>query len=30
MDCGCEEVNGKCIGWHKLSEEEYSEALEKI
>ena len=24
MDCGCgRSPTGKCIGWHKLSEEEY-------
>ena len=27
MDCGCgRSPTGKCIGWHKLSEEEYLEA----
>ena len=26
MDCGCvRSPTGKCIGWHKLSEEEYLE-----
>ena len=30
MDCGCgRSPTGKCIGWHKLSEEEYQEALKK-
>ena len=30
MDCGCgRSPTGKCIGWHKLSEEEYAEALKK-
>ena len=25
-DCGCgRSPNGKCIGWHSLSEEEYQE-----
>ena len=25
MECGCgRSPTGKCIGWHKLSEEEYS------
>jgi hypothetical protein len=28
--CGCgRSPNGKCIGWHGLSEEDYSDALEK-
>ena len=27
-DCGCgRSPTGKCIGWHKLSEEEYQEKL---
>ena len=27
-DCGCgRSPNGKCIGWHSLSEEEYQEKL---
>ena len=31
MDCGCgRSPTGKCIGWHKLSEEEYSEDLKNI
>jgi hypothetical protein len=26
MDCGCgRSPNGKCLGWHDLSEEEYLE-----
>ena len=30
MDCGCgRSQTGKCIGCHKLSEEEYQEALKK-
>ena len=30
MDCGCgRSPTGKCIGWHKLTEEEYAEALKK-
>ena len=30
MDCGCgRSPTGKCIGWHKLPEEEYAEALKK-
>ena len=30
MDCGCgRSPTGKCIGRHKLSEEEYAEALKK-
>ena len=30
MNCGCgRSPTGKCIGWHKLSEEEYQEALKK-
>ena len=30
MDCGCgRSPTGKCIGWDKLSEEEYAEALKK-
>ena len=29
-DCGCgRSPNGKCIGWHGLSEEEYQEKLKK-
>ena len=31
MDCGCgRSPTGKCIGWHKLSEEEYLEAKKII
>ena len=30
MDCGCgRSPTGKCIGWHKLSEEEFQEELKK-
>lgn len=30
MDCGCgRSPTGKCIGWHKLSEEEYQEKLKE-
>jgi hypothetical protein len=30
MECGCgRSPTGKCIGWHKLSEEEYQEKLEE-
>ena len=30
MECGCgRSPTGKCIGWHKLSEEEYLEKLEE-
>lgn len=30
VPCGCgRSPNGKCIGWHGLSEEQYKEALEK-
>jgi hypothetical protein len=29
-DCGCcRSPNGKCIGWHDLSEEEYQEKLKE-
>jgi len=29
-DCGCgRSPNGKCIGWHSLSEEEYQEKLKE-
>ena len=29
-DCGCgRSPNGKCIGWHGLSEEEYQEKLKE-
>ncbi len=28
--CGCgRSPNGKCIGWHGLTEEQYQDALEK-
>ena len=28
MECGCgRSPTGKCIGWHKLSEEEFQEEL---
>ena len=28
MDCGCgRSPNGKCLGWHDLSEEEHLETL---
>ena len=31
MDCGCgRSPTGKCIGWHKLSEEEFQEELKSI
>ena len=31
MDCGCgRSPTGKCIGWHKLSEEEYLESKKII
>ena len=31
MDCKCgRSPTGKCIGWHKLSDEEYQEKLKKI
>ena len=31
MDCGCgRSPTGKCIGWHKLSEEEYARSFKKI
>ena len=30
MECGCgRSPTGKCIGWHKLSEEEYQEKLKE-
>ena len=30
MDCGCgRSPNGKCLGWHDLSEEEYKEKLKE-
>ena len=30
MDCGCgRSPIGKCIGWHKISKEEYAGALKK-
>jgi len=30
-DCGCgRSPTGKCIGWHKLSEEEYQEKLKEL
>ena len=30
MECGCRRSpTGKCIGWHKLSEEEYQEKLKQ-
>ncbi|MDC1150187.1 hypothetical protein OAT47_01695 [Gammaproteobacteria bacterium] len=30
MECGCgRSPTGKCIGWHKLSEEEYQNKLEE-
>ena len=30
MDCGCgRSPNGKCLGWHELSEEEYLEKLKE-
>ena len=30
MDCGCgRSPNGKCLGWHDLSEEEYLEKLKE-
>ena len=30
MDCGCgRSPNGKCLGWHDLSEEEYQEKLKE-
>ena len=30
MDCGCgRSPTGKCIGWHKLSEEEYQKKLQE-
>ena len=30
MECGCgRSTTGKCIGWHKLSEEEYQEKLKE-
>ena len=29
-DCGCgKSPSGKCIGWHRLSEEEYQEKLKE-
>tara|TARA_Y100000588_G_C13398401_1_gene562182 strand:- start:24 stop:134 length:111 start_codon:yes stop_codon:yes gene_type:complete len=31
MDCACgRSPTGQCIGWHKLSEEEYQKELTKI
>ena len=30
MECGCgRSPTGQCIGWHKLSEEEYQEKLKE-
>ena len=30
MDCGCgRSPNGKCLGWHDLSEDEYLEKLKE-
>jgi hypothetical protein len=30
-DCGCgRSPTGQCIGWHKLSEEEYQEKLKEL
>ena len=30
MECGCgRSPTGKCIGWHKLSEEEYQDKDKK-
>ena len=30
MECGCgRSPTGKCIGWHKLSEEEYQKKLQE-
>ena len=30
-DCGCgRSPTGQCIGWHKLSEEEYQEKLKDL
>jgi hypothetical protein len=30
-DCGCgRSPTGQCIGWHKLSEEEYQEKLREL
>ncbi|MEL0006444.1 MAG: hypothetical protein VW686_03835 [Luminiphilus sp.] len=30
-DCGCgRSPTGQCIGWHKLSEEEYQEKLKQL
>ena len=30
MDCGCgRSPNGKCLGWHDLSEKEYLEKLKE-
>ena len=30
MDCGCgRSPNGKCLGWHDLSEEDYLEKLKE-
>ena len=30
MDCGCgRSPTGKCIGWHKPSEEEYQQKLKE-
>ena len=31
MACGCgRSPTGKCIGWHKLTEEEFQKKLERI
>jgi hypothetical protein len=31
MECGCgRSPTGKCIGWHKLSEEEYQKNLKSM
>ena len=31
MDCGCgRSPNGKCLGWHDLSEQEYLEKLKEF
>ena len=30
-DCGCgRSPTGQCIGWHKLTEEEYQEKLKEL
>jgi hypothetical protein len=30
MECGCgRSPTGKCVGWHKLSEDEYLEKLKE-